>query len=98
VHEAGSIRVWEEPKQDGLLRVEQGLHDRLRAVNAVELTLGWGMAQTADEWAAGGQEEMAEKYFKPKNANLSLCKACGLKVKADDFDMKDHITKKCEKL
>lgn len=58
---------------------------------------GLGMTQTAEEWAAGGQEEMAEKYFKPKNATLSLCKMCGLKVKSDDFDMKEHIVKKCEK-
>jgi hypothetical protein len=55
-------------------------------------------AQTADEWAAGGQEEMAEKHFKPKNATLSLCKHCGLKVKTDDYDMKCHITKTCEKV
>eukprot|EP00238_Polyblepharides_amylifera_P006603 CAMPEP_0196592110 /NCGR_PEP_ID=MMETSP1081-20130531/71744_1 /TAXON_ID=36882 /ORGANISM="Pyramimonas amylifera, Strain CCMP720" /LENGTH=56 /DNA_ID=CAMNT_0041915689 /DNA_START=125 /DNA_END=295 /DNA_ORIENTATION=+ len=51
----------------------------------------------AAEWDAAGDETMIEKHFKPKNAKLMICKACGEKAKIDPIDLKNHVVKLCKK-
>jgi hypothetical protein len=44
-----------------------------------------------------GDEKATEKYFKPKNASLMLCKACNEKVKVDPMELKRHVVTICKK-